>query len=153
MKALSIFVSFEFLKKAQQLIETNDVGVNSYDIFNTNYFIASCYYKLKDYNEAIRYAVDNIQVSGEEDLDKMVVIQTHLLLANCYREKKDYEKALHWNEQYVKLKARHQEKKEKTLDIIYDTSANELETEIAELKQEKELILEIGLLHHIQKDI
>ncbi len=128
--------AFEFLKKAQQLIETNDVGVNSYDIFNTNYFIASCYYKLKDYNEAIRYAVDNIQVSGEEDLDKMVVIQTHLLLANCYREKRDYETALHWNEQYVKLKARHDEKKGKTLDIIYDTSANELETEIAELKQE-----------------
>ena len=128
--------AFEFLEKAEQLIETNDIGVNSYDIFNTNYFIASCHYKLKDYDEAIRYAVDNIQVSGGEDLGKIVIIQTHLLLANCYREKKDYETALHWNEQYVKLKARHQEKKEKTLDIIYDISANELEAEIAELKQE-----------------
>ncbi len=130
--------AFEFLSRAQQILEDNDVDNSFYEFLNSNYFLASCHYKLKQYDQAITYAQKNIKMSKEKDFDKIEVIQTHLLLANCYREKKNYETALHWNDLYVQMREHYEEKKDKTVDKIFEKAATELESEIATLKKEKE---------------
>ena len=129
--------AFEFLEKAQEILSSSDVDNIFYQYLNSNYFLASSYYHLEQYDQAITYALKNIEISKDKDQEKIEIIQTHLLLANCYREKKDFETALRWNDSYVKLRAAYEDKKDETVDVIFDKSAAELENEIATLKQEK----------------
>ncbi|WP_298542120.1 tetratricopeptide repeat protein [uncultured Aquimarina sp.] len=128
--------ALEYLIKSEEILSTEEVESKFYPTVNTNYFMASCYYQQKKYDQAITYARKSIDVIKESDKNKAPVIQLHLLLANCYRAKKEYEQALFWNDEYVRLNKYYQINKDKTVNKIYKKEARELESQIGVLQDE-----------------
>ncbi len=126
--------SFDYLFKAQEILQEHDINNEFYPTVNSNYFLARCYYKLKSYDKAINKLLNTVEFVKEADLSKPPVIQSYLLLASCYGEKKDFEKALYWHNEYQRLNKNYQKNKDKTVSTIYEKEAQKLEIEIATLR-------------------
>ncbi|MDY8137393.1 tetratricopeptide repeat protein [Aquimarina sp. 2201CG5-10] len=127
--------SLTFLFKSNDILSEQKIENKSFPIINTNYFIASCYYHQKRYDQAVEILINSINNFEENDLFKPPAIRSHLLLANCYNELKEYEKANLWRSKYVTLNESYQKDKDQTVDIIHEKETNKLQKEITSLKE------------------
>ncbi len=130
--------ALSYLFKAEEILQKHEVRNKFYPTVNSNYFVASCYYKQQSYDKAITRLHKAIDISEKNDLLKIPVLQSHLLLANCYAEKEDFENALYWNNTYVTLNEAYQKRKDKTINKIYQKDAQKLKGSIENLQYEHE---------------
>ncbi|WP_160114749.1 helix-turn-helix domain-containing protein [Aquimarina sp. AU474] len=126
-----------YLFKAEELLQQHEIKNKFYPTVNSAYFVASCYYKQSLYDRAIERLLGNIDAADQDDLFKLPVLQSHLLLANCYAEKEEYKNALYWNNAYAQLNEAFHNRKDKTVDKIYQNEAQVLEEGIAQLQQQQ----------------
>ncbi|MBQ0735806.1 helix-turn-helix domain-containing protein [Aquimarina celericrescens] len=129
--------SLDYLLKAEEILQEGEIKNKFYPTVNSNYFIASCYFKQGHYDEAIERLLKNISASKGNDLLKIPVLQSHLLLANSYGKKEEYENALYWNNKYLELNAAFQKQKDKIINKIYQKEAQILKRGIANLQSEQ----------------
>ncbi len=126
-----------YLFKAEELLQQYAIKNEFYPTVNSAYFIASCYYKQGLYDKAIARLLGNIEAAGQNDQFKLPVLQSHLLLANCYAEQEDYKNALYWKDAYMQLNEAFHNRKDKTVNKLYQNEAQVLENGIAQLQQQQ----------------
>ncbi len=129
--------SLDYFLKAEEILQEGEIKNKFYPTVNSNYFIASCYFKQGHYDEAIERLLKNISASKGNDLLKIPVLQSHLLLANSYGKKEEYVNALYWNNKYLELNAAFQKQKDKIINKIYQKEAQILKRGIANLQSEQ----------------
>lgn len=69
--------AFNYLFKAENLLENHQIKNSFLQKIAVNYFIASCFYNNEEYEKAIAYLQKNIEISKREKLKKTYALNTY----------------------------------------------------------------------------
>lgn len=130
--------AFYYLFKAEDLLESNQIKNSFLQRIAANYFIASCFYKERKYDEAITYLLKNVKISKEGSVKKVHFLNTSLLLAEIYKKTNQTEKSTYWFGEYTRVNNKLKENKNHIVPKIYERETQEFKSEIANLKLDKE---------------
>jgi len=130
--------AFPYFLKAEDILLKNDLSNSFHQKIYANYFIASCFYRNSEYNPAISYLQNTINLLKKEDIKKNYVLNTYLLLAKTYHEIDDAENSIYWYDEYTRLNEESKNDKKRTISKIYEKETQEFKEEISQLKKERQ---------------
>ncbi len=131
--------AFEYLYKAETIIEKNNIVHGFFPIINTNYHLARCFYDLKKYDEGIIYLLKTVSILKEKNLENNIVIATYNLLAKCYLETDKKDEAIHFLKKVIELKDHIQNKKNKAINEFNEQDSEKLLTQISGLQGQHQI--------------
>lgn len=129
--------AFHYLFKADDLLASNQIRNSFLQEIAANYFIASCFYKERKYDEAITYLLKNVKTSKEGSVKKVHFLNTSLLLAKIYKKTNQTEESIYWFDEYTRVNDRLKENKNQIVPKIYEKETQEFKSEIANLKLDR----------------
>ncbi len=130
--------AFDYLFKAKNLLDTNQIKNSFNQYIYTNYFIASCFHNQEDYDKAITYLQKNIDLPKKEKSKETYLLNTYFLIAKAYQKTDQADNALYWYDEYTRLQNESKEDKNKIVTKIYEKETQEFKDEITLLKSNKE---------------
>ncbi|MHA7055729.1 helix-turn-helix domain-containing protein [Aquimarina sp. M1] len=128
--------ALKYFYEANNMLDTKGVQQKKSKL-NLNYFLATHFYQEKKYNTAISYLTNSVSMLEEKDARNIRVLETYILLANCYTEIGKTKESIYWFQKLITLQKEFQDAKNKTITKLHNQGINELENQIAVLKNEE----------------
>ncbi len=129
--------AFQNLRLAEEILLKNEIKEKK-PILNLNYFLASCYYKQQQYDEAMGYLKDNLARIDQKDFRNIRVLETYRLLADCYSGLGNEQESIIWLQKHTQLRDQFLDEKDKTVQKIHTKDTQELGETIKELESQQE---------------